>query len=1033
MMKKQALLWLVPVILLAGVFSGCDNGGDGGGADAGGSSPVKPRGTTNFLVSPAQVSLAKGAKQQFKAYYDGKAANPDTWTVSNGSGSAFDEDDNGVLTVSMEEAAGVLKVSASLTVKGKKVEAQALVTVLGNGAEPLEHGISISPSIVEADKGETLHFTAVFSATGEAASGVTWDIDSENTDLTTGITDGALVIGEDETAQILTVKAELGDKYGTAAVYIKGNGGKNPDPEAPVPVVDGLVVDPQTVTAAYGETKQFIARDYDGAEVTGVIWRVTSNGADAASTITDGLLTVAELETAEYLVVRAEKNDGSGENGTAVVTVKERGADAGTGNEPEDFGLKVNPQRVIVKKGVSQPFSAVESESGTPASGVTWTVTGGVDGTEIGTDGVLTVDEGETAAELVVKAALSDDDADTWGTAVVYVEDNGASPPDGVPQNSGISVSPSEADIARGSDGTFSASGASNITWDFDGESVSTLSEASGESTVLTVAAAETAGKLTLKATDADDPGKYGTAVVSVSGEAPPVELTFNSVAANSNSTATTTALTLTFSAAIAGLTADDIIISAANGSPAQVSKGSALSGSGPSYTLPVTVSAGGLINVSVSKTGYVISPASREVTVYYIAPVTSVTLSGVSANGTANTTTTTELTLTFGSPGISGLTANDITLSPELTKGSLTVSGMQWKLAVSGISAETSVTVTVSKTGYSISGNGKNVTVHYVTPVTLNSVLANGVAKIETTTELTLNFSAAITGLTANDINISAANGSPAQVSRGTTLGVSGHVYTLPVTVSAGGLISVSVSKAGYSISGNGKTVTVHYNKPYTPEMVQVAGGNMTLNGTNVTLSSFWISNHEVTQKEWTDVMGDVPGDEQWYSGEAMGDNYPAYFISWYDAVEFCNALSDQKRLTKAYEINGEFVTLVPGADGYRLPTEAEWEYAARGGLDSQGYEYSGSDNVDDVAWHHGNSNIMHPVGEKQANELGLYDMSGNLYEWCWDEVGLGRALRGGCYYYEASNVRSVFREYCPPMARLDVFGFRVARSVTP
>ncbi|MFN2189070.1 MAG: formylglycine-generating enzyme family protein, partial [Candidatus Promineifilaceae bacterium] len=115
-----------------------------------------------------------------------------------------------------------------------------------------------------------------------------------------------------------------------------------------------------------------------------------------------------------------------------------------------------------------------------------------------------------------------------------------------------------------------------------------------------------------------------------------------------------------------------------------------------------------------------------------------------------------------------------------------------------------------------------------------------------------------------------------------------------------------------------------------------------------------------------------------------------PASGVDWYDAAAYCNWLSEKAGLIPCYSGGGKVTKCDFQAGGYRLPTEAEWEFAARGGTKSQGYLYSGSDDADEVGWHVGNSDgYTHPVGQKQPNELGIYDMSGNRWEWCWDWFG--------------------------------------------
>ena len=220
--------------------------------------------------------------------------------------------------------------------------------------------------------------------------------------------------------------------------------------------------------------------------------------------------------------------------------------------------------------------------------------------------------------------------------------------------------------------------------------------------------------------------------------------------------------------------------------------------------------------------------------------------------------------------------------------------------------------------------------------------------------------------------------------------------------------------------------------------EMVYVSGGTFKMGATpeqgwdawsdespvhEVQLSGYYIGKYEVTQALWESVMGTNPS----YS---IGLNLPVENVSWKDAKKFIRKLNAKT------------------GKSYRLPTEAEWEYAARGGNKSRGYKYSGSDDIGTVAWYRGNSESMttHPVGTKAANELGIHDMSGNVYEWCSDwygaysadfqtnprgpSSGSYRVFRGGAYRTDAGNCRVSFRSGDSPGDWDYYVGFRLAAS---
>jgi hypothetical protein len=272
------------------------------------------------------------------------------------------------------------------------------------------------------------------------------------------------------------------------------------------------------------------------------------------------------------------------------------------------------------------------------------------------------------------------------------------------------------------------------------------------------------------------------------------IAVTFSSVTANGSATETTTELTLTFSRAISGLSASDIILS---GVP-NVSKGT-LSGSGSTYTLPISgFTSGGTLSVAVFKSGYAVNGSPKPTVIYYYnAGDTIVTLSSVTANGSA-TQTTTQLTLIF-SQAITGLSAGDITLSgvSGVNKGTLSGSGPTYTLGISGFTSGGTLSVAVSKSGYTISGSPKTATIYYGSgggdaAVTLLNVLANG-ADWETTTQLELVFDDDIPGLSASGITLSGVTG----VTKGTLKEIEPYYYTLDISgFTSGGTLNVAVAK---------------------------------------------------------------------------------------------------------------------------------------------------------------------------------------------------------------------------------------------
>ncbi|MCX4985191.1 SUMF1/EgtB/PvdO family nonheme iron enzyme [Streptomyces sp. NBC_00572] len=212
---------------------------------------------------------------------------------------------------------------------------------------------------------------------------------------------------------------------------------------------------------------------------------------------------------------------------------------------------------------------------------------------------------------------------------------------------------------------------------------------------------------------------------------------------------------------------------------------------------------------------------------------------------------------------------------------------------------------------------------------------------------------------------------------------------------------------------------------------MIEVPAGRVTLSDRRterswtVDVGPYVLSAVPVTQELYERVTGERPS-------TARGDRLPVEGVSWQDAVRFCNALSAREGLSPAYRVAQDGPEWDRTADGYRLPTEAEWEHACRAGTTEARYGP-----LDEIAWHRGNSGErLHEAGGRRPNAWGLHDMLGNVWEWCWDmydaEVyGSYRVLRGGGWFDEHWSCRASVRRRSHPTLRIDDVGFRLARTL--
>ena len=307
-----------------------------------------------------------------------------------------------------------------------------------------------------------------------------------------------------------------------------------------------------------------------------------------------------------------------------------------------------------------------------------------------------------------------------------------------------------------------------------------------------------------------------------------------------------------------------------------------------------------------------------------------------------------------------------------------------------------------------------------------------------------------------------------------GSEPGPSSALYIEALSISSPKTIKAKAFRQDWQPS---ETAVAGYGGFVPDGFVYVPGGTFTMGDTrgggngdelpthSVTLDPFIIGKYEVTQGEWIAIMGNNPS----HTSYGIGQNYPVNQVNWYAVLRYCNLRSIAEGLTPAYSIMGStnpnYWGVVPtvsnatwdavicnwNANGYRLPTEAESEYAARGASNTPDYLYSGSDSINLVVWYDGNNNPLgsKPVGTKAPNGLGLYDMSGNVYEWSWDWYassyyssdpinnptgttnGSRRVIRGGCWWVSAFYCRIATRHYHYPHYYFSYLGFRLCRSV--